>query len=211
MTFPHNQAIITIPDSIGYDKAAASLEGAFYAYSGIAHLKPKAGQKALVNGATGAIGSSMLQFLKYYGIEVTAVCSTENMELVRSLGADRIIDYKKEDFLKDYETYDFVLDAVGKSSFSKCKPLLKKKGIYTSTDGLINFLLTLTTSLSDKKVVFRAPKNVKAGITFIRDLVEKGKFRPIIDRTYPLDKIVEAFTYVATGEKIGNVIITTDA
>ena len=121
-----------MPDNITYDQAAACLEGAYYAATGITQLKPSAGQKALVYGATGAIGSAYVQFLKYYGVYVTAVCAGENGDLVRSWGADRIVDYKTEDFTTDEERYDFVFDAVGRSRFSKCKPLLKEQGIWTS-------------------------------------------------------------------------------
>jgi NADPH:quinone reductase-like Zn-dependent oxidoreductase len=206
------KAIILMPGNITYDQAAACLEGAFYAASGINQLKLKAGQKALVYGAMGAIGSSYVQFLKNYGVYITAVCSSENTELVRSLGADKVIDYRTDDFTKDSEQYDFVFDAVGKSSFVKCKKLLKKNGIYTSSNGLINILwLFITPLFGGKKVVFSPPKSIKAGLNFIKDLVENGRFRPVIDRKYPIDKIAEAFTYVATGQKIGNVIITMDA
>jgi NADPH:quinone reductase-like Zn-dependent oxidoreductase len=212
MTFPETKGIVILPDNLTYDQAAACLEGAFYASFGINYLKPKAGQKALVYGATGAIGSSYVQYLKYYGVYITAVCSGENMELIKSLGADKVIDYKKEDFTKDNELYDFIFDAIGKNSFAKCKPLLKKNGIYTSSGGFENlFLALITPLLGGKKVLFNAPKNVKAGLTFIKDLIEKGSFRPVIDRKYPIDKIAEAFKYVATGQKIGNVIITMDA
>lgn len=211
-TFPETKGIIIMPGNIIYDQAAACLEGAFYAASGIIQLTPKAGQKALVYGATGAIGSSYVQFLKYYGVYVTAVCSSEQTELIRSLGADKVIDYKTDDFTKDSEQYDFVFDAVGKSSFVKCKRLLKKNGIYTSSNGLINlFWMLITPLLGGKKVVFSPPKNIKAGLNFIKDLIEKGSFKPVIDRKYPIDKIAEAFKYVATGQKIGNVIITMDA
>ena len=203
------KAIVPLPANTTYDEAAACLEGAFYAASCIMKFKPTAGQKALVYGATGAIGSSYVQFLKYYDVYVTAVCSAENTELVKSLGADKIIDYKKNDFTKDSERYDFVFDAVGKSSFLKCKKLLKKKGVYTSSDGFINLLWAfITPLLGGKKVDFSPPKNIKAGLNFIKDLVEKGKFKPVIDRKYPLEKIVEAYEYVASGQKIGNVIIT---
>jgi len=206
------KAIILMPGNITYDQAAACLEGAFYAASGIIQLKPKAGQKALVYGATGAIGSSYVQFLKYYHVNVTAVCSGENTELVRSLGADKVIDYKTDDFTKDSEQYDFVFDAIGKSSFVKCKRLLKKNGAYTSSNGLINLLLVFITPLfGGKKVFFSPPKSIKAGLSFVKDLIEKGSFRPVIDRKYPIDKIAEAYKYVATGQKIGNVIITMDA
>ncbi len=206
------KAIVTMPDNITYDQAAACLEGAFYAASGINELKLKAGQKALVYGATGAIGSSYVQFLRNEGVYITAVCSSENAELIRSLGADKVIDYKREDFTKDNERYDFVFDAIGKSSFVKCKRLLKKKGIYTSSNGLINILWVFITPLfGGKKVVFSPPKSITEGLNFIKSLIEKGSFKPVIDRKYPLDKITEAYKYVATGQKIGNVIITMGA
>jgi NADPH:quinone reductase-like Zn-dependent oxidoreductase len=206
------KAIVTKPDNITYDQAAACLEGAFYAASGINELKLKAGQKALVYGATGAIGSSYVQFLKNYGVYITAVCSSENAELVRSLGADKVIDYRTEDFTKDTERYDFVFDAIGKSSFVKCKKLLKKNGIYRSSNGLINVLwVFITPLLGGKRVVFSPPKSIRAALYFIKCLIEKGIFRPVIDRKYPLDKIAEAYKYVATGKKIGNVVITMDA
>jgi NADPH:quinone reductase-like Zn-dependent oxidoreductase len=206
------KAIVPLPSNLGYDEAAACLEGAFYAASVILGLKPTAGQKALVYGATGAIGSSYVQFLRNYGLYITAVCGSENTELVRSLGADKVVDYKKEDFTKDNERYDFVFDAVGKSSFFKCKKLLKKKGIYTSSGGAINLLLIFITPLfGGKKVAFPFSKGYNSILHFIKELVEKGKFRPVIDRKYPLEKIAEAYTYVASGQKIGTVIITMDA
>jgi len=206
------KAIVTMPDNITYDQAAACLEGAFYAASGINELKLKAGQKALVYGATGAIGSSYVQFLRNEGVYITAVCSSENAELIRSLGADKVIDYKREDFTKDNERYDFVFDAIGKSSFVKCKRLLKKKGIYTSSNGLINILWVFITPLfGGKKVVFSPPKSITERLNFIKGLIEKGSFKPVIDRKYPLDKITEAYKYVATGQKTGNVIITMGA
>ncbi|HYV95599.1 MAG TPA: NAD(P)-dependent alcohol dehydrogenase [Chitinophagales bacterium] len=205
------KVIVPMPVNISYDEAAACLEGAFYAASVILGLKPTAGQKALVYGATGAIGSSYVQYLKYYDVHITAVCGAENTALVRSLGADKVIDYKKDDFTKDSERYDFVFDAIGKSSFIKCKNLLMKKGIYTSSNGAINLLWVLITPLfRGKKVSFPMPKSIKAGLIFIKDLVEKGNFKPVIDRKYPLEKIAEAYKYVASGQKIGNVIIAMD-
>ncbi len=202
---------IIMPANITYDEAAACVEGAFYALNAINNMNPKAGQKALVIGATGAIGSSSVQFLKLYGVSITAVCNSENSELVRSLGADEIIDYKTHDFTKGSGQYDLVFDAVGKSTFGQCKPLLKKKGIYSTSGGVNPFLVLITPLLGGKKVVFAPPKNLKASLGFIKDLVEKGNFKPVIDRKYPIEKIAEAFTYVATGQKIGNVIITMDA
>ncbi len=203
------KAMILMPDSLDYDQAAACLEGAFYAGSCILQLSPKAGEKALVYGATGAIGSSYVQFFKYYGLYVTAVCDGQHNELMRSLGADKVIDYKKEDFTEDNEKYDYIFDAVYKTGFFKCKPLLKKKGIYASSGGFEYLMLALFTSIfGGKKVIFKAPKDINGTLGFIKGLVEKGSFRPVIDRKYPLEKIAEAFTYVATGQKIGNVIIT---
>lgn len=205
-------AMISMPGNLTYDQAAACLEGAFYAGSGIIHLAPKAGQKALVYGATGAIGSSYIQFLKYYNVYVTAVCDGEHKGLIKSLGADKVIDYKREDFTKDTEKYDYVFDSVNKTGFFKCKPLLKKKGIYASSGGFEYLFLSFFTSIfGGKKVVFHVPKDVTGTLGFIKDLIEKGSFKPVIDRKYPIDKIAEAFTYVATGQKIGNVIITMDA
>jgi len=207
--FTETKRIVLMPGNISYEQAAACLEGTYYAAMGIFQLKPKAGQKALVYGATGAIGSAYTQFLKYYGVYVTAVCGGENSELVRSWGADKIIDYKTEDFTKDKEQYDFVIDAVGKSSFIKCKSLLKKNGVYAPSGGFENLFLVLAEPLlGGKKVLF--PKDTKGTLGFIKELIEKGEFKPVIDRKYPLDRIAEAFTYVATGQKIGNVIITMD-
>jgi NADPH:quinone reductase-like Zn-dependent oxidoreductase len=203
LTLPETKAIIIIPDNLTYDQAAACLEAPFYALGSINKINPRVGQKALVIGATGAIGSSMVQILKFYGAYITAVCGIENSELVRSLGADKIIDYKRD---------DFVFDAVGKSTFFRCRPLLKKDGIYISTDGFLNvFLALITPVFGGKKVIFPLPKNIKSGISFIKELVEKGSFKPVIDRKYPFEKIVEAYTYVATGQKIGNVTISMDA
>lgn len=209
IALPESYPIISIPGKLSYEEAAACLEGAFYAYETIRNLKPEAGQTALVNGATGAISSAAIQVLKYLDIKVTAVCAGEDSEIARSLGADRVIDYKTEDFTKDKEQYDFVIDAVGKSSFFKCKRLLKKKGTYTTTDGLWNFVLAIFTPLfGGRKVVFKPPQNIKAGLLYIKAMIEKNKFIPLIDRKYPLEKIVEAFKYVETGQKKGNVIIT---
>jgi NADPH:quinone reductase-like Zn-dependent oxidoreductase len=211
-TLPETKGIVFMPGNITYEQAAACLEGAFYAASSLIQLNPTAGQKALVYGATGAIGSSHVQFLKYYGVYVTAVCGGENRELVRSWGADKVIDYKTEDFTKDEERYDYVFDAIGKSSFAKCKRLLKKHGMYFPSNGLENlFLVPITRLFGGKRVMFTGPKNIKGTLTFIKGLLEQGSFRPVIDRIYPLEKIAEAFTYVATGQKIGNVIITMDA
>jgi NADPH:quinone reductase-like Zn-dependent oxidoreductase len=206
LSLPETKAMIIMPDKLNYEEAAACLEGAIYAF-GNNRLNPHSGQKALVIGATGAIGSAMVQILKSFGTNVIAVCQGENKALVESLGADIVIDYTKEDFTKGKDAYDFVFDAVGKSSFGKCKPILKKHGIYSSSHP--SLLRALTTSLSGgRREVFLPPPNIKAALRFIKDLIEKNCFWPVIDKKYPLEKIVEAFNYVASGQKIGNVIIT---
>jgi NADPH:quinone reductase-like Zn-dependent oxidoreductase len=211
LAFPETKGIVLMPGNITYDQAAACLEGAYYAAAGITQLKPSAGQMALVYGATGAIGTAYVQLLKDRGVYVTAVCPGEHRTLVRSLGADKIIDYKTEDFTNDNERYDFVFDAVGQSSFARCKHLLNRKGIYTSSGGFENLLATLITPLRDgKKALFLPPKDIKGNLSFIKELIEKERFRAVIDRTYPMDRIAEAFTYVATGQKIGNVIVVMD-
>ena len=211
MTIREDKGIAVIPDHITYEQAAASGEGAHYAYNFISKVKLIPGQKILVNGATGAIGSAAVQLLKHFGIDVTAVCSTENIELVKSLGAGRVIDYKLEDFTKDEQKYHFVFDAVGKSSFGKCKRLLLPGGIYVSSElgpGLENLYLPLLTAVrGSKKVIFPIPVNVKRSISLINNLLDVGKFKPVIDRRYPLEKIAEAYNFVVTGQKTGNVVI----
>jgi len=210
------ESMVLMPENLDYEQAAACLEGAYYAAAGINQMKPKAkaGQKALIYGATGAIGTAFVQYFKYYCAYVTAVCGGENAELVRSLGADKVIDYKTEDFTKDKEKYDYVFDAVGKTTFFKCKSLLNKKGCFSSSAGLGNLFLALITPsplFGGKRVLFSAPKNIAGELNFIKGLVEQGKFKPVIDRKYPLEKIAEAYTYVASGQKIDNVIITMDS
>jgi NADPH:quinone reductase-like Zn-dependent oxidoreductase len=212
ITFSEKQGIVSMPDNITYEQTAGCLEGAYYAAAGINYLKPTAGQKALVYGATGAIGSADVQFLKYYGLYVTAVCGSEHIELVKSLGADKVIDYKTQDFTKDKERYDYVIDAVDKTGFLTCKHLLKKNGIYTSSGGFEYMLWHFITKLTGgKRVLFIAPKDIKGNLEFIKKLVEEDKFRPVIDKVYPFEKIAEAFTYVGTHQKIGNVIIKIDS
>jgi NADPH:quinone reductase-like Zn-dependent oxidoreductase len=212
MALAENKAITTIPGDITYEQAAASIEGAHYAYNFIKKVNLQPGQKVLVNGASGAIGSAMVQLLKYFHAEVTAVCGTETLDLVRSLGADRVIDYLKTDFTLDDGRYNYIFDAVGKSSFGKSKRLLLRGGVYISSElgpRWENLYLPLITRWKgDQKVVFPVPLDIKGSLAFMRSLLEQGKFRPVIDRSYPLKKIKEAFGYVASGQKTGNVIIT---
>jgi len=208
--------VITMPDNISYEQAAASFEGAHYAYNFINKVNPEKGQNILVNGATGAIGSAAVQLLKYFEADITAVCATENIELVRSLGAHKIIDYTKEDFTQDNQKYDFIFDTVGKSSFFKGKHLLKSGGIYISSDlGYMaqNIFLPLITPiikpmLDNKKTIFPMPKDIRGSLLFIKNLIEQDKFKAVIDRAFPLEQIVEGYKYVEKGQKTGNVVIT---
>lgn len=202
---------IKMPENTSYEVAAASAEAAHYALNFVNKLKVTPGQKVLVNGGTGAIGSAAIQILNDLGLQVTAVCGTKNMERVQSLGAEKVIDFEKEDFTQHGGSYDFVFDAVGKSTFFKCKRLLKPGGIYLSSElgpWWQNLYLPLITPIfGGKKVVFPIPFDIKASLAYMKKLLEAGKFTPLIDRTYPLEKISEAFEYVGTGQKIGNVII----
>ena len=209
---PENGAITTMPGNLSFEEAAPITEGAHYALCDIRASKLKSGQQILVNGATGAIGSGAVQLAKYFGAEVTAVCHTKHVELVRSLGAKMVIDYTKEDFTKLDQTFDVIFDAVGKSSFGKCKSLLKPKGVYMSTElGYMSqnpFLALVTPLMGGRKVLFPIPTINKEDVNFLKGLIETGHFKPVIDRSYRLDQIVDAYRYVETGQKTGNVIIT---
>ena len=211
MTLNENETFTKIPHNFSFHEVAPLFEGAHYALCDIRAAKVKNGQNVLVNGATGAIGSAAVQLLKYFGANVTAVCNTENMELVKSLGADRLIDYTKEDFITTEQVFDFIFDAVGKSSFGRCKPLLKKGGVYISTELGKNaeniFLALITPLFCRKKVFFPIPFIDREVVEFLKELAENGHYKPVIDRTYALEQIVEAYRYVETGQKTGNVVI----
>jgi NADPH:quinone reductase-like Zn-dependent oxidoreductase len=214
LAIPEAGSLATMPANLTYEEAAPSTEGSHYALSLIRKAKIRRGQDVLVNGATGAIGSAAVQLLKRLGADVTAVCDTENVELVRGLGADRVIDYTAEDFTQDEQTYDVVLDAVGKSSFGRCKRLLKPRGIYLSSDlGPLSqnpILALITPLLGGRRVMFPIPRDNQEMVRYFKDLIASGAFKPVIDRRYPLDQIVDAYRYVETGQKIGNVVISVD-
>lgn len=207
--------VLTIPKDVTYEKAAASFEGAHYAYNFINKVNLEKGDKVLVNGATGAIGSAAVQLLKHFDADITAVCAEKNVDLVKSLGASRVVDYTKSDFTTDKTEYDFVFDTVGKSSYFKCSRILKKDGVYISSDlGYMvqNLILPLITPvikffIKNKKSVFPTPKDIMGSMNLIRDLMEQGKFSAVIDRSYPLEQIIEAYKYVEEGHKTGNVVI----
>jgi NADPH:quinone reductase-like Zn-dependent oxidoreductase len=212
LTVPETGLLATIPADLSYEQAAPGSEGSQYALSLIRSAKVRRGQDVLVNGATGAIGSAAVQLLKHLGANVTAVCGSEHVELVKGLGADRVVDYTAEDFTRDEQTYDVVVDAVGKSSFGRCRRLLRPRGIYLSTDlGPLsqNPLLALLTPLfGRRKAMFPIPRRADRELAEdLRGLLESGAFRPLIDRRYPLDQIVEAYRYVETGRKVGNVVV----
>jgi NADPH:quinone reductase-like Zn-dependent oxidoreductase len=212
MIMAEDEAITTMSENISFIEAAPTTEGAHYALCNIRAAKVKPGQNVLVYGATEAIGSAAVQLVKHIGAKLTAVCNTKNVELVKSLRADVVIDYTRSDFTKIDQTFDFVFDAVGRSSFKECKPLLNKKGIYISTELGKNaeniFLALITPLLGRKKVLFPMPTISKEDVIFLKELVETGKFKPVIDRQYKLEQIVEAYNYVESRQKTGNVVIT---
>jgi len=218
LVISEDKSFTTMPENITYQQAAACIEGAFYGNNFINKVDLKDGDKVLVNGASGGIGTATVQLLKYYGAEITAVCSTKAIELVKSLGANKIIDYTKEEFTKDNEKYDYVFDSVGKSSFGKCKSLIKPGGIYISSElgwmaqniffALISKLFKKIPGQDSKKVLFPYPSDIKRTISLLKKLIIEGKFKSVIDRSYPLEQIAEAFRYVGKGQKTGNVVIT---
>jgi NADPH:quinone reductase-like Zn-dependent oxidoreductase len=201
-----------MPAHLSFEEAAPSTEGSHYALSFIRKAKVASGQDVLVNGATGAIGSAAVQLLKQLGANVTATCGPEHLELVKGLGADRVIDYTAQDFTRDTQRYDVVLDAVGKSSFLRCRRLLKPRGSYLSSEfGPLaqNLVLALVAPLRrGKKVMMNLGRDDPRMASYFREVLESGAFRPLIDRRYRLDEIVEAYRYVETGRKIGNVVVS---
>ena len=211
MSIPEDGSVATMPANVTYQQAAPSTEGSHYALAHIRAAKIRSGQDVLVYGATGAIGSAAVQLLKSLGAHVTAVCGTDHLGLVKSLGADKVIDYTAEDFTQDNQRFDVVLDSVGKSSFSHCRRLLKPRGIYISSElgplAQNPFLALIATLHGGKKVMFPIPKHDQPMMRHLAKLIESGEFRPVIDRTYPLDQIVDAYRYVEAGQKTGNVVI----
>jgi NADPH:quinone reductase-like Zn-dependent oxidoreductase len=211
LSIAEGATLAKIPRGMTYVEAAPGLEGSHYALTMIRAADVQSGQPVLVHGATGAIGSAAVQLLKAHGAEVTAVCDTANIDIVKGLGADRVVDYTSEDFTKDGEQYAVVIDAVGKSTFSACKPLLKRRGVYISSDlGPFwqNVFLPAVTAVSrGRRVKFPIPKNDATTAEYLRELMAADEFRPVVDRCYDLEEIVEAYEYVETGQKVGNVVI----
>ena len=207
---PEDAAVAIKPSNISYEEAAALPIGARTALHYIRKADVQPGQKVLVYGASGSVGTYAVQLAKYFGAKVTGVCSTANLGLVRSLGANRVVDYTVEDFSTKGETYDVVFEAVNKSSFSACMGVLKEGGIYVNiTEPFPSMQMLREKMRSSKKVMLgeNAPERAE-DLIFLKELVEAGKLKPVVDRGYPMKQIVEAHRYVDKGHKRGNVVIT---
>ena len=199
------------PSGTSFEEAAAVCDGAILAMTCLTWAKLRAGQRILIYGASGSIGTAGVQLAKGIGAHVTAVCNTANVEVVRSLGADEVIDYTVEEFVANGQTYDIVFDAVGKKSFAECKRSLTTGGSYVSTDlGPYSQnvpLMLWTKFFGSKKAMMPIPRYTKDKVVRIKELIEAGSYRAVIDRTYPLDDAAEATRYVETEQKTGNVVL----
>jgi len=213
---PEDDVLAIKPDNMTYEQAATILEGATTALAFLRDRgKIQSGQRVLINGASGGIGTAAVQLAKTYGAHVTGVCSTANLDLVKSLGADEVVDYTKEDFTKSGQTYDIIFDTVGKSSYARCKDSLTQDGVYLNPVLALPLLSQMlwTSKFGGKKAVFmatglRPASEKKKDRAFIRELVEAGELRSVIDKRYALQQAAEAHRYVETGHKKGNVVIT---
>lgn len=207
---PEDAAIAIKPSNITYEEAASLPIGARTALHYLRKANIQPGQKILIYGASGSVGTYAVQLAKVFGVEVTGVCGTANVELVRSLGADKVIDYTMEDFSTQGETYDVILEAVDKSSFSACMRTLKEDGIYLNvTVPVPSIEMIWTKIISSKKLMLgENPPEKAEDLIFLKELVEAGKIKPVVDRCYPLERIVNAHRYVDKGHKKGNVVIT---
>jgi NADPH:quinone reductase-like Zn-dependent oxidoreductase len=212
MCISETRGIAQKPAGLSWEQAAALGDGPCIALAALnrADLEPE--KRLVIYGASGSIGTAAVQIAKAFGAHVTAVCTGKSVELVRSLGADEVIDYEREDFTRNGQTYDVIFDAVGKHSFRRCKDSLVPGGLFLETD--LGFmwhvppLILLTKWIGSKRVILPIPKYSKDDVLVVKQLVEEGKYRPVIDRTYPLDEVVEATKYVETGQKTGNVVLT---
>jgi NADPH:quinone reductase-like Zn-dependent oxidoreductase len=210
MVVPERAPVVQMPDGLSFEEAAAAPDGAILALGCLRRVGVKKGDRVLVYGASGSIGTAAVQWARYFDAHVTAVCNTKNLELVRSLGADEVIDYTQEDFTKNGERYDVIFDAVGKHSYWRCRHSFTPGGRYIPTDRMVNLLWAAGTwRLGDSSVVLDIPPHYrKQDLLLLRELLESGKYRPVIDRRYPLEDVIEATKYVETQQKTGNVVLT---
>jgi NADPH:quinone reductase-like Zn-dependent oxidoreductase len=208
-------ALARMPAGMSFDDAAPLTDGAALALACLRKAGPLDGRRVLVYGASGAVGTAGVQLAKHFGAHVTAVCNTKNIELVRSLGADAVIDYEREDFTKSGETYDVVFDAVGKHSFRRARRSLDPGGTFVDTDLGFMFhlpiLVLLTRLIGSKRARIGITKYSREDVVFLKGLAEAGEYRAIVDRRYPIEDVVEASRYVETGQKTGNVVLTVDS
>jgi NADPH:quinone reductase-like Zn-dependent oxidoreductase len=210
LTIRATARIAHMPAGMSYEEAAPVCDGALNALTCLKQADLREGRRILIYGASGAIGTAGVQLAKYFGADVTAVCNTKNLELVRTLGADRVIDYTQQDFTKNGQTYDVIFDAVGKHSFMRSRGSLEPRGIYLPTDGFANLMWALLTPrLGGRRVLFQIPpRQTRQDVLLLKELIEAGRYRPVIDRRYPLEDVVEAARYVETEQKTGNVVLT---
>ena len=210
LCMPEDGCVAIKPTNMTYEEATVVPYGAIMALNLLRKVNIQPGQKVLVNGASGGIGSAAVQLAKYFGAEVTGVCSTLRLELVKSLGADKVIDYTKEDFTQSGETYDLIFDILGKSSFSRCKISLKQNGRYLLASFKMRqlFQMLWTSMIGSKKVICALAIDKQEDLIFVKELIEAGKIKSVIDRRYPLEQTAEAHRYIEKGQKKGNVVIT---
>ena len=212
MCVKESARIAHMPAGMSFEEAAAACDGALPALGSLRIVDAREGQRMVVYGASGAYGTAAVQLAKHFGAHVTAVCNTKNVELVRSLGADEVVDYLQEDFTTNGERYDVVLDAVGKHSFRRSRRALKPHGVFVATDlGFmwhVPALALWSRRFGDRKLLFPLGSSTKEDVLVVKELIEAGKYRPVIDRRYPLEDVVEAARYVETGQKTGNVVLT---
>jgi NADPH:quinone reductase-like Zn-dependent oxidoreductase len=209
MRLGEGASLCTKPINTSFEEAAAAVDGASTALFFLQKARIRPGDQVLIVGASGSIGSYAVQLARHFGAEVTGVCRTRNVEFVKSLGADRVIDYTREDFTQAATQHDIVFDTAGKSSFTACRKALKQGGRYVTTTGLVNYLLAFCTRWGrGKRVITGMSVDKSEALPFLRSLIEAGQLRIVIDRCYPLEQIVEAHRYVESGRKRGNVAIT---
>ena len=199
-----------MPTGMSFEEAAAICDGWCIALSCLRNVDLRAGRSVVVYGASGSVGTAAVQLARHLGAHVTAVSNTKNVELVRSLGADEVIDYEHEDFTKNGKTYDVIFDAVGKHSYRRCRRSLAPSGIFVETDLGFMWHVPLL-ALASKRVTLGVAKYKQEDVVLLKELVEAGEYRPVIDRVYPLEDVVDATRYVETGQKTGNVVLTVRA